>query len=94
MDNVADFAAFLGRDGALITRLVSFASGDLVSAEMIGETWVFYNERSGRGVAGNVQPAQVPLQHRGGTPMPMEYIGSSQPNPSKDEYKEQHRFLT
>ena len=83
MDNVASFANFLGRDGALITKLVGYASSDLVSAEMIGGAWEFYKERSeggGGGVVGNVQPAAISHHPAGGAAIPMENVrGDTKP---------------
>ena len=82
VDNVSGFTSFLGWDGALIARLVGYASSDLVSAEMIGGVWDFYKERSGgsAGEAGGVVLA--PDQPVGGataTSGAAEYIGASKP---------------
>ena len=68
--NVSEFTSFLGRDGALISRLVGSASSDLVSAEMIGGAWELFNERSAGGGRGQVAPS-------GNAPVPLGAVGDS-----------------
>ena len=47
--DVKKFTSFLGRDGYLIQRLVSWASSELVAAEMVAGAYDVFEETGGKG---------------------------------------------